>query len=276
MTYDPAAIAAHFDQLGPREWERFDRTLGDRVSLELHSRVLARFIPRGSEVLEVGAGPGRFTEQLHALGCSITVGDISVEQLRLNEDTARRRGFASSIRGWSQLDICDLTHFADAAFDAVVAFGGPLSYVFDRREQALRECLRVLRPGGVLLLSVMSLWGTVHRHLGAVLALPEVANRSIIATGDLTKASDPASTHHCHMFRASELRVFLDRPGAELLWLSASSAITTGLDLTLLPDERRWPFVLDVEEMACREAGYLDAGTHLISAVRRLAISEAK
>jgi hypothetical protein len=48
------------------------------------------------------------------------------------------------------------------------------------------------------------------------------------------------------------------------------------LDLTLLPDERRWPFVLDVEEMACREAGYLDAGTHLISAVRRLAISEAK
>jgi SAM-dependent methyltransferase len=191
MTYDPAAIAAHFDQLGPQEWERFDRTLGDRVSLELHSRVLARFIPRGSEVLEVGAGPGRFTEQLHALGCSITVGDISVEQLRLNEDTARRRGFASSIRGWSQLDICDLTHFADAAFDAVVAFGGPLSYVFDRREQALRECLRVLRPGGVLLLSVMSLWGTVHRHLGAVLALPEVANRSIIAPAISQRPATP-------------------------------------------------------------------------------------
>jgi SAM-dependent methyltransferase len=268
MTYDPAAIAAHFDQLGPREWDRFDRTLGDRVSLALHSRVLRQFIVPGSQVLEIGAGPGRFTEQLSALGCQITVGDISPEQLRLNEDTARNRGFADKVRSWNQLDICDLTQFPLATFDAVVAFGGPLSYVFDRREGALTECLRVLRPGGVLLLSVMSLWGTLHRHLGAVLALPESANRSIVATGDLTAENDPSSTHHCHMFRATELRAFLDRPELQLLWLSASSAITTGLDPALLPDERSWPFLLDVEARACTEAAYLDAGTHLIGALR--------
>ena len=268
MTYDPAAIAAHFDQLGPREWDRFDRTLGDRVSLALHARVLRQFIAPGTQVLEVGAGPGRFTEQLAALGCTITVGDISPEQLRLNEDTARRRGFADNVHSWNHLDICDLTRFPGAMFDAVVAFGGPLSYVFERRDGALTECLRVLRPGGVLLLSVMSLWGTLHRHLGAVLALSEGANRSIIATGDLTKETDPGSTHHCHMFRATELRTFLDRPELELLWLSASSAITTGLDTALLPDERSWPFLLEVESMACREPAYLDAGTHLIGALR--------
>jgi SAM-dependent methyltransferase len=268
VTYDPAAIASHFDHLGSGEWDRFDRTLGDRVSLALHSRVLQQFMPPRSRVLEIGAGPGRFTEQLHALGCRITIGDISAEQLRLNEEHARTRGFTESIEGWHRLDICDLGRFGDGTFDAVLAFGGPLSYVFERRDEALRECLRVLRPGGALLLSVMSIWGTLHRHLPGVLTLPESANRDIVTTGDLTPANDPGSTHHCHMFRAAEVRALLDRPGLEILWLSASSALTTGLDPSVLPGEESWQMLLDFEVMACTEAGYLDAGTHLIAAAR--------
>lgn len=268
MTYDPTEIAAHFDRLGAREWDRFDRTLGDRVSLAVHSRVLEQFVPRASHVLEIGAGPGRFTEQLHRLGCRITVGDLSATQLKLNEETARTLGFAAGVTSWHQLDICDLGRFPDAGFDAVVAFGGPLSYVFERRDDALRECLRVLRPDGVLLLSVMSLWGTLHRHLAGVLTLPVEANRSIVTTGDLTRENDPDSTHHSHMFRAAELRGFLERFALELLWLSASSAITTGVELGALTDERKWDMVLDFEMMACSEPGYLDAGTHLIAVAR--------
>lgn len=269
MTYDSAAIAAHFDQLGEREWDRFDRTLGDRVSLALHSRVLEQFTPRGARVLEIGAGPGRFTEQLHRLGCRVVVGDISAEQIKLNRATAHQRGFAESVEEWQQLDICDLERFASETFDAVVAFGGPLSYVFDERDHALSECVRVVKPGGVVLLSVMSLWGTLHRHLEAVLSLPAADNRSIVSTGDLTPGSNPSSTHHCHMFRAAELRAFLDRPELELVWLSASSAVTTGLAPSILSNAESWDLVLEFEAMACTEPGYLDAGTHLIAVVRR-------
>ena len=64
MTYRPAAVAAYFDALGTKEWERFDRTLGDRVSLALHTALLERYGRPGHRVLDVGAGPGRFTELL--------------------------------------------------------------------------------------------------------------------------------------------------------------------------------------------------------------------
>jgi len=150
MTYNPAAITAYFDALGAGEWERFDRTLGDRVSLAMHTALLERYVRPGHRILDVGAGPGRFTEMLHRLGARVVVADLSGRQLELNREAARARGFASSVEAWHQLDICDLGVFDATSFDGVVAFGGPFSYVFERRDKALAECVRVLRPGGYL------------------------------------------------------------------------------------------------------------------------------
>jgi len=53
-----------------------------------------------------------------------------------------------------------------------MAYGGPLSYALDQRVKALKECHRVLKQGGYLLLSIMSLWGTMHRFLDGVLKVP--------------------------------------------------------------------------------------------------------
>src|SRR5438445_10250048 len=80
MTYSPAAIAAYFDALGTREWERFDRTLGDRVSLAMHTALLERYVRPGHRILDVGAGPGRFTELLHHRGARVVVADLRSEE----------------------------------------------------------------------------------------------------------------------------------------------------------------------------------------------------
>lgn len=49
------------------------------------------------------------------------------------------------------LDVRDLSAFAAGAFDGVVVYGGPISYAFDQAPVALAECIRVTRPGGVVL-----------------------------------------------------------------------------------------------------------------------------
>jgi 2-polyprenyl-3-methyl-5-hydroxy-6-metoxy-1,4-benzoquinol methylase len=269
MTYSRAAIAAYFDALGAGEWERFDRTLGDRVSLAMHTALLERYVRPGQRILDVGAGPGRFTEMLHRLGSRVVVADLSARQLELNREAARERGFASSVEGWQQVDICDLGSFDAATFDGVVAFGGPFSYVFEHRDKALAECVRVLRPGGYLLLSVMSLWGTLHRHRAALRDMPRAAIGTIIATGDLTAETDPGSKHYCHMYRAAELRAFLAKPGVSVEQLAASSALATGVENEFITASAQWEALLEYEAVACGEPGYLDAGTHLLAAVRR-------
>jgi len=269
MPYDAAAIAGYFDGFAAAEWDRFGHTLGDRVSLALHVEALRRSIPPACRVLEIGAGPGRFTEVLAALGCQVVVGDISTVQLELNRARANERGFATSVERWQQLDVCDLRPLTPGAFDAVVAYGGPLSYALDRRDQALAECVRVLRPGGVLALSVMCLWGAMRRHLPVILQQPPEINARIVATGDLDEVTNFGSGHYCHMFRSGELVELLRRHGLTIDLISASSALSTGLDAGLATAPERWRELLEWERAACVEPANLDAGTHLIAVARR-------
>lgn len=105
-----------------------------------------------------------------------------------------------------------------------MAYGGPLSYVFDQIDLALDECHRVLRPGGLLIASVMSLWGTLHRFF------PNVTVRDfgdLIRTGDVTPQSEPGTGHHFHMYTADELKRVIEQHGFEVLALSASNSLSS-------------------------------------------------
>jgi len=153
----------------------------------------------------------------------------------------------------------------------VVAYGGPLSYVFERRDDAVVSCRRVLRPGGLLLASVMSLWGTLHRHLAALRDYPLANMASIVVSGDLTTENDPTSPHHCHMYQSQELVALLQRHGFTIAALAASNALSTNLEpllLELRQMDDRWQALLDLERQATAQPGYVDGGTHLIVAAR--------
>src|SRR5215216_1471233 len=116
----------------------------------------------------MGAGAGRFTQLLVQLGATVTVADISQHQLELNQRFAREFHFAHGVKEWLQIDVCDMSALADRTFDGVVCYGNPLGYVFEKRHEALREILRVLKRAGKAFLSVGSLWGSVHELLPGV------------------------------------------------------------------------------------------------------------
>lgn len=273
MTYDAQSISAHFDQYGTREWGRMVATPVDEISLYIHAQMMRQYVPAGSRVLEIGAGAGRFTQILAQIGARVVVADISAGQVALNRQFAAQLGFDGAVEDWHVVDICDLSRYPDCSFDLVVAYGGPFSYVLDRREQALSECLRVLRPGGLLLGSVMCLWGSAHRMLAGTLDLPPETNRAVTSTGDLTPSTIPARKgNFMHMFRSRELIEWLGARGLRVLALSASGVLATGYSGELDPirqDPVKWAELLRMELEASAEPGCLDLGTHLIFVVER-------
>lgn len=267
--HQPEWTARYFNELGSGEWDRLVCSPGAEVKLHVHTHYLRRHLRPGAHVLEVGAGPGRFTQVLAQLGARVTVVDLSPVQIQLNQRFSRVHGFADAVESWKVLDICDLASFADASFDGVVCYGGPLSYVFDGRHRALAECARVVRPGGLIWLSVMSLFGSQHELLQGVLDSGPTANRKILATGDLTPANLPDVTHRCHLYRASELQELLADHGLEVLDIAASNCLSTGWDLTRCrSDAERWAELLYLELHATREAGCIDMGSHIIAVAR--------
>jgi ubiquinone/menaquinone biosynthesis C-methylase UbiE len=260
-----------YDELGIIEWDRMGRSVASRVSMELHRRLLARFIAPGARVLEIGAGPGRFTIELAKLGAMVVVSDISPVQLELNERMVAEAGAESHVEDRIVLDVADLSVIPDVSFDAVVAFGGPLSYVFDAAESALGGCLRVTRPGGTVLASVMSLVGSLRYHLAGVAEEMSVFGAGVIDT--MVRTGEQRYTpHQCRMFRWSEIADMVKRLPCELEVASASNAISSGDPEVLDSFERdadRWERLLSWEEQLAKEPGTLDAGTHIIFAVRR-------
>jgi SAM-dependent methyltransferase len=271
--YDGAHIANYCDQYGEKEWERLVADPVNEVSLHIHTHYLKEYIPASARVLEIGAGPGRFTQILAQIGAKIVVSDISPGQLELNKKYAQKENFAEAVQAWKIVDICDLSQFESSTFDRLVAYGGPFSYVLDQRDTALKECLRVLRPGGILLLSVMSLWGTLHRFLPAVLNdISAEENRKVVASGDLVPATHDNEGHHMHMFRAEELQGWLNQSGTQLLAISASNSLssTWGEQLAeIRQDQEKWELTLELELEACAQPGAVDMGTHMLAVVKK-------
>jgi SAM-dependent methyltransferase len=261
-----------YDELGIIEWDRMTGSAASRVSMELHRRLLARFIEPGARVLEIGAGPGRFTIELARLGAKVVVSDISPVQLELNERMVAEAGAESSVEDRFVLDVTDLSAIRDGSFDAVVAFGGPLSYAFEAAEAALGGCLRITRPGGFVVAGVMSLLGSLRNHLAGVAEEMSLFGAEVIDTMVRT-GQQRHVPHQCRMFRWSEIADMVTRLPCELEVVSASNAISLGDPDALDWFERdpdRWRQLLRWEEELTKEPGILDGGTHILFAVRRL------
>lgn len=260
-----------FDELGDGEWDRFDKDALSRVSLEVHRRFLRRHVPAGAQVLEIGAGPGRFTIELARMGCQVLVSDISPVQLALNESRLAEAGLEESVVERRLLDIRDLSSVLDASFDTVVAYGGPLSYAFEQAETCLAGMLRVVRPGGRVVASVMDMIGTLRIFLRAI-PIYEINGRledlkAVMSTGD--NRLDEGG-HPCRMFSWGEIEAMIGRLPCALAGASASNFLSSGDQNVVGQIEQNpalWTLLLDWEEDYCAEPGALDSGTHLLFAV---------
>jgi ubiquinone/menaquinone biosynthesis C-methylase UbiE len=107
---------------------------------------VAYHVPVGGSVLDLGCGTGELAIALATSGMRATGCDISPRMLRIAAE-------ANASVDWIELEPdWQVLPFRASAFDAVAA-SSVLEYV-DDPVTVLRECHRVLRPGGIVLCTV--------------------------------------------------------------------------------------------------------------------------
>ena len=267
-------LRSYFDELAGGEWTRLEQSPAGVVSHAVHRRFLEDHVRAGDRVLEIGAGPGRFTLELARLGARVVVTDVSPVQLELNVATMRRHDAEHSVEDRHLLDVRDAVSAGLGDFDVVTAFGGPLSYVFEDAADALTGLLDLVAPGRPVLASVMSLLGSWRALLGPSLEqADEVGDRvmaELLRTGDLRPAQPTG--HVCQLYRWSGVGALVESCGAAVISASASNWASLGdpsAVARIASNPARWGYFIDQEIAMCREPGALDGGTHILFAAVR-------
>lgn len=148
-------VQQFYDGNSDREWERLAR---HRTELAVTLRALADHLPPPpAQVLDVGGGPGRYAIALTQQGYTVTLSDLAASNLALAQQKAAAAGV--ELQGCQQANALDLGLFPAAAYDVVLLLG-PLYHLLEEKErqQAVKEALARLRPGGVLCAAFISRW----------------------------------------------------------------------------------------------------------------------
>jgi ubiquinone/menaquinone biosynthesis C-methylase UbiE len=279
VSYDAEATRAYFDALGDREWDRLENTLQGRVKHAVHRRLLETHIRPGMRVLDVGSGPGRFAIDLARLGARVTLVDLSQVQLDLARARLSEHGVIDSVDVFVQLDVLDLTSLAESSFDAVVCFGGAISYTMRRYDDALRQLARVTRHGGPVLVSVMSLYGALHLigPLDAAAVL-ETAEQHLdwvaVLAGDDIVFTVPSSREFHRplaLFTSQGLRGAMTGAGLDVEMIATSDPVLP--EYLAVPriseSERASAAMMELELALFDKPGLADAGAHLLGVARK-------
>jgi 2-polyprenyl-3-methyl-5-hydroxy-6-metoxy-1,4-benzoquinol methylase len=180
----------------------------------------------GRDVLDVGCGSGIATQMLAEAGANVTAVDLTDWAV----ETTRRRLAAFGLSGDVRQEDAERLPFADASFDLVFSWG--VIHHSSDMDRALGELVRVLRPGGQLVLMVYhrrSMFFVVYR--GFQRFLPLARRLGLHFEGARAGETEGLVARH---FTVDELRRKLEGAGLRDVWIRPY-----GQDAELLPLPRR-------------------------------------
>lgn len=135
---------------GYNEEQRTQRSRVHQIEFLTNVEMIGRYLPEDSKILDVGAGTGVYSFNYAEQGHHVHAIDIvpkHVEEMRKKQEELVCATDLTIDIG----DALDLSRYEDGLFDAVICFG-PIYHLRDieDRKTCLSECIRVLKPNGIL------------------------------------------------------------------------------------------------------------------------------
>ena len=153
-----STVSDYYNQNPAREWQRLETHVFEWATT---MRYLERFLPPSQDILDLGGGPGRYALALTRAGHRVTLADLAEANLRFAQCKSEEQH--TPLAAYVQADARNLALFPDQRFDAVLALG-PMYHLLEEadRRKAVWECLRVVKPGGLIALAFISSYAPLY------------------------------------------------------------------------------------------------------------------
>ena len=256
VNHDLTEYYTHYDEDG--------RLASRHGSVEYHTtmRYIERYRKPGDRVLEIGAGTGRYSHALARMGHAVD----AVELVEHNIEIFRRNTRPGERVTVTQGNALDLSGFAEGQYDITLLLG-PLYHLSsdgDKR-QALREAIRVTKPGGVIFAAYVIYDGCL---------LDEGFHRGNIPVADFFRGGQPipALGNLFEMVRKEEIDALMRAfPDVERLHYVAADGCTRLMrEAVDAMDEERFQQYLRYHFSICERADLVGVTNHALDIFRRL------
>ena len=134
---------------------RLERSRHGQMEYITTMHYIRKYAKKGTKLLEIGAGTGRYSIALAKAGYDVT----SVELVEHNLEVLKKNSEGIANIQSYQGDALDLSRFADNSFDVTLLFG-PLYHLYEPQDvqKAIDEAIRVTKPDGVILVAFLSVY----------------------------------------------------------------------------------------------------------------------
>lgn len=112
-----------------------------------------KFFEKGAYILDSCAGTGNYSFKLAELGYKVIAGDIVPHNVDVIREKQCKNPILNDIYTG---DVTNLSHFENETFDVVLCMGAFYHIGNEDRKIAMKECLRVLKPRGLLAISYIN------------------------------------------------------------------------------------------------------------------------
>ncbi len=267
-------VQTYYD--GFDEWSRLQTPAGRLEYKRTLSYITAR-LSRGSDVLDVGGGPGRYTIALAEANHRVSLIDPSTTQIETARSKAAAAAKLDQISVIATGDVRDLSRFESESFDAALALGPFYHLVQDEdRVAAASELARVLRPSGEAFVSIIprlsGVAALVQRGAADPEQVPPAVLEQAVATGVFVNPTDRGFQDGYYPEIAEVERLF-SNVGFEQVDLFSIRGLGYGFEPELHSVKEASPATAEaferILEATCRQTSVIELGGHVMLTLRK-------
>lgn len=252
---------SHYDEDG-----RLSKKHGS-VEFLTTMRYIGEYIKPGDRVLEVGAGTGRYSHALARQGYTVD----AVELIGHNIDVFQNNTQPGENISITQGNALDLSAFSDNTYDITLLLG-PLYHLYTKEDkrQALREAIRVTRPGGVIFAAYVISDGCLldEGFLRGNINVAEYVKTGLLDRETFAAKSEPKDLFE--LVRKEDVdELMRDFPTTRLHYVASDGCALLLRDAIDAMDDDAFALYLNYHFATCERADLLGVTSHALDVFRK-------